>query len=228
MTASVFPTNYVPTSEADSATPSRYFKPSKIESGKSVTLRLCGTQASEHVICGYSYFNMEGRPMRFPQFPANYLDDIGLTYDGKNKGTGEKDKPKFFLSWACLIKGMDDFMIIDIPQARIRESLENILDMEDYTIEPGEMANFYMSISKEGAGLDTKYACTPVLKPPTAAEVKKWHAARDSIWLPALFQGGDPFGGKPSGAAPVSQEPLTNRDELGADSEVSDGPGDGW
>jgi hypothetical protein len=100
--------------------------------------------------------------------------------------------------------------------------------MEDYSIEPGEMANFYVTIARDGVKKDTSYATTPVLKPPSAADVKRWHAVRDSIWLPALFEGGDPFGGKPSGACSVSQEPLTNRDELGADHELSEVSAAGW
>lgn len=222
---SILPSNYVPSNEFDPeapSAPSRYIKPSSIKPGQTLTLRLCGTYGSGHVIAGYSYFNMEGRPRRFPTFPKDYLDDIGLTFEGKKNGTGEKATPIYFLSWACLVKGDEEFKIIDITQRKLREAIEAVLAMEDYTIEDGEPANFFLTITRQGEKLDTTYTAIPTLKVAGPDDRKRWHAARDGLWLPALFKGGDPFGGKPSGAsteeAPTT--PLTHRDELGADQEL--------
>lgn len=221
MLNTLFPDNYVRTTEEDAAGSSRYFKPSQIKSGESTTLRLCGTPSTGHAICGYTYFTMEGRPRRFKLFPKDYLDDIGLTYEGKTKGTGEKARPTFFLSWACLRKEADDFQIVDISQKKIREQIEAVLDMEDYTIENGEMANFYLTITRKGTGTDTSYTVVPTLKVASKADQQRWHEARDGIWLPALFEGGDPFSGKPSEATGSDPSmPITHRDELGADREV--------
>lgn len=225
MTVSIFPDNYIPTSQ-DSSTTSRYFKPSNIKENQPVTLRLCGTPSTGHVICGFKYFTMEGRPRLFPQFPKDYLADIGLTYEGKKNNTGEKDKPVYFLSWACLIKGFEDFQIIEITQVKIREQIEAVLAMDDYTIEPGEMANFYLTISRTGAGKDTKYNVVPTLKVATQADQKRWAGERDNLWLPALFEGGDPFAGRPSGSPAPTTQPMTSRDELGADREL--GTGEDW
>jgi len=225
--ASLFP-NYAPPSEGPS-TASRYFNVKKLQDGQSTTLRLCGTPDTGHAICGYTYFTAEGRPRRFPQFPKNYLDDIGLTYQGKIQGTGEKDKPVFFLSWCCLRKeAPDEFQIFDITQGKIREQIEAVLDMEDYEINNGEMANFYLTVSRKGLGTDTSYMVVPTLKVATKADQQRWLDARDGIWLPALYEGGDPFCGKPSEptAAPESSTPLTRRDDLGADHEI--GAAGGW
>lgn len=222
---SIFPSNYVPSNGHDPEAPkppSRYFKAASLEDNESVTLRLCGTASSDHAIAGYQYFTMDGKPRRFPKFPQNYLDDIGLTWAGRNNGTGEKAEPAYFLAWACLIKGEDDFKVWDIGQFKIREAIEAILAMDDYTIEHGEMANFYLTITRKGLKKDTSYSVVPTLKVATKEDQQRWHAARGELFLPALFEGGDPFGGRPSGsqAQERPQVPVTARDELGADKEL--------
>jgi len=223
--ADLFPQgNYTPEDSSNS----RYFNVKKLKDGESTTLRLCGTPSSSHAICGYTYFTMEGRPRRFPQFPKDYLEDIGLTYDGKTKGTGEKDSPSFFLSWACLRKeAPDEFQIFDISQGKVREQVEAVLNIDDYEIADGEMANFYLTITRKGLGKDSKYTVMPTLKVATKADQQRWAEAREGIYLPALYEGGDPFMGKPSdGGTAVSSTPITSRDELGADHEVA--VGDQW
>jgi hypothetical protein len=216
----IFPDNYVSASENE-AGPSRYFKLGKLKDGEATTIRLCGTFASGHALCGYGYFTAEGRPRRFPTFPRDFLDDIGLSYEGKTKNTGEKDKPSFFLSWVCLRKEAEDFQIIDISQKKVREQIEAILGMEDYSISDGEMANFYLTIKRAGTGLDTNYTVVPTLKVAAKADQQRWSDARSGIYLPAIYEGGDPFAGPPAGGeAPISATPLTQRDDLGADREL--------
>jgi hypothetical protein len=221
--ADLFPSGtYTP----EDSTSSRYFNAKKLKDGESTTLRLCGTPASSHAVCGFTYFTMDGRPRRFPHFPKDYLDDVGLTFEGRDKGTGEKDKPVFFLAWACIRKeSPDEFHIFDVTQGRIREGIEAVLAMDDYEVKDGEMANFYLTITRKGAGKDTKYTVIPTLKVATKADQQRWAEAREGIYLPALYEGGDPFCGRPSesGDAPVSSTPLTHRDELGADHEVTAG-----
>jgi hypothetical protein len=228
---SIFPSNYVATNQEDPAVPAKYFELKKLADGESTTIRLCGTGDSGHCIAGYQYFTMEGKPRRFPTFPKSYMDDIGLTYDAKKSGGTEKAVPTFFLAWACKRKEADDYQVFDITQLKVREAIEAILNIEDYTIENGEMANFYLTITRRGQKLDTKYDVTPVLKAASAAETKHWHARADHMWLPALFEGGDPFEGRPAGSKAPSQEPMTRRDELGADEEIAGGrelPAAGW
>lgn len=217
---SVLPTNYVPANQEDPNAPSKYFQLKKLADGQSTTIRLCGTAGSGHCIAGYQYFTMEGRPRRFPLFPKNYLDDIGLTYEAKKNGGSEKGAPTFFLAWVCKRKEAEGYQVFDISQQKVREAIEAILGIEDYSIEDGEMANFFLTISRKGTGKDTSYAVTPVLKAPTAAESKHWRAAAGSIWLPALFEGGDPFEGRPAQGQPRPTEPLTTRDSLGADEDL--------
>lgn len=202
----------------------RYFETKQLKDGDSTTFRLCGLHDTGHVIAGWSYFTMEGRPKRFPTYPENYLDDIGLTYEGKFSNTGEKDKPRYFLSFVGLSKESDDFLVYTFQRKDLRNMLEQTLAMPDYQILPSGLANFYLTMRRSGKETATQYTLLPTLKAPTKAEEKRWADTKDSIWLPALFVGGDPFSGKPAeGAAPAGLPP-THRDELGADQEIATDP----
>lgn len=223
---SPFPSNYQPTDQRIGE--SRYFNAKKLSEGKTIEIRLCGSEQSGHVICGYQYFTAEGRPRRFATFPKNYMDDIGLSYDGRTKGTGEKATPQFFLCWAALVRGVEEPMIFDISQPSLQTAIEQTLSLPDYTIEPGEPGNFYLTISKITKNNKTSYSSIPTLKalPKGSATAQAWANGRDSLWLPALFEGGDPFAGRPSGAAatPASSTPVTSRDSLGADTDIDGDP----
>jgi hypothetical protein len=218
------PDNYVSTNDDNKSSAgsgsNRYFEPKSLADGESTTLRPCGTHDTGHVICGWTYFNMDGKPRRFPQYPQNYLDDIGLTWEGKNNGTGEKDRPKYFLSFTALRREGDEFVIVTIAQKGVREQFEEILSMEDYQFLGSGMANFYLTLKRKGEKLDTTYTMLPTLKAPVKADEKRWSEAKGSIWLPALYVNADPFAGPPADARPEGLPP-TRRDELGADQEVA-------
>lgn len=219
------PDNYRPASGSNQSNSnddkkSRYFETKQLADGESTTFRLCGLHDTGHVIAGWQYFTEAGRPRRFPTYPENFLDDIGLTYEGKVKGTGEKDKPKYFLSFVGLSKEANDFIVYTFTRRDLREQLEETLAMEDYRTLPSGLANFYLTLKRKGTGTDTTFTLIPTLKAPTKADEKAWADAAESIWLPALFVGGDPFAGKPAGAEP-SGLPPTYRDELGADHEIA-------
>ena len=217
------PDNYRPASGSNSGgsdKKSRYFETKQLGDGESTTFRLCGLHDTGHVIAGWQYFTEEGRPRRFPTFPDNYLDDIGLTYEGKTKGTGERDKPRYFLSFVAFSKEAGDFLVYTFTRRDLREQLEETLSMEDYTTLPSGLANFYLTLKRKGAELDTTFTLIPTLKAPTKSDEKAWSEVADSIWLPALFVGADPFAGKPVGGEPAGLPP-THRDSYGADHEVA-------
>lgn len=220
------PTNAEPSQKSDDR-PRPYFEPKNLSDGESTTLRLCGTHDTGHVIAGWSYFTEAGRPRRFPTFPRDYEADIGLSYTGKTQGTGEKDRPKYFLSFVALRKEVDDFVIVTIPQKQVREQLEEILDMEDYQFLPNGMSNFYLTLKRRGEGTDTSYTLVPTLKAPTKADMVRWDGVAPTIWLPALYQGGDPFKGPAQEEGVLSMLrnveglPPTRRDDFGADHEVA-------
>ena len=218
---SPFPSNYKPTDERFSS--SRYFNAKSLSEGKAAEIRLCGTAATGHVISGYKYFTMEKRPRLFPVFPRDYARDIGMTYDGNGKA-----EPFYFLSWAALLKGSDEPVIFEIAQGTLQTAIEQTLALEDYRVEDGEPANFFLTITKVVKNEKTSYTVIPTLKAitKTSPSFKAWEASRNTIWLPALFEGGDPFAGPPAGEAGMEQPvnatviPTGGRDSLGADEEI--------
>lgn len=232
-----FPPDYRSTTEAPAddgnTTRNRYFKPGSLKDGASTVLRPCGTFDTGHVITGWEYFTEGGQPRRFPKYPENYLQDIGLSWEGKNRGTGEKARPIYFLSFVCLWKDTNDFVIATFTQKQLREQLERVLAMEDYQFLDNGLANFTATITRSGTGTETSYVLTPTLKPPIKDDMARWQAASQGVWLPALYVNADPWAGKPSaGAAPVGLPP-THRDLHGADIEVATGaavaaPVTGW
>lgn len=201
----------------------KYFETRHLkDDGASITLRPCGTFSTGHVVAGWSYFTMEGQPRRFPSgtYPEHYESEIGFTYQGKTQGTGEKDKPKYFLSFVALCKERDDFVIATFDKKTLREQFEEILSMEDYGTVSSGIANFFLTLKRKGRGTDTTWLLTPTLKAPTRADEKRWLDAKDRIWLPALFSNADPFAGKPSDGRPQGLPPTHRDPSTGADVEV--------
>lgn len=219
--SSPFPSNYKSTDERFSS--NRFFNAKSLSEGKAAEIRLCGTAASGHVISGYKYFTMEKRPRLFPVFPRDYARDIGMGFDGNGKA-----EPFYFLSWAALLKGSDEPVIFDITQGTLQTAIEQTLALEDYQVEDGEPANFYLTITKVVKDKKTSYSAIPTLKAisKTSASFKAWEASWPAIWLPAMFEGGDPFAGPPAQGSgterPVNATviPTGGRDLLGADEEI--------
>lgn len=219
-----FPPDYkkaTATEETTSGPNPKYFEFSKkyLSDGETAQFRICGDFDSGHVVCGFQYFTGEGRIRRFPKYPENYTEDIGLTYEAKMNGGTDKDKPKYFLSFTAFSPEKDDFICVNVLQKGLREQIEEILAMEDYTVDAGP-ANFIITVKRKGEGKDTRWVVTPTLKKASAAFSKKWEEAKDSIWLPALYVNADPFAGKPA-EAKIDGLPPMKRDELGADTEVA-------
>lgn len=220
---SPLPDNYRPTDERFST--NRFFNAKSLSEGRSAEIRLCGTAASGHVISGYKYFTMEKRPRLFPLFPRDYAKDIGMAFDGRGKA-----EPFYFLSWAALMKGADEPCIFDITQPSLQTAIEQTLAIADYKVESGEPANFYLTVTKITKNGKASYTAIPTLKalPKGDALSKLWGSLRDSIWLPAMFEGGDPFAGRPAGGggddAPTNATviPTSGRDALGADEESAE------
>jgi len=232
---SFFPPDYRSTAtntSSDEKSPQelRYFKPTKLQDQESTVLRPCGTFDTGHVITGWEYFTDAGQPRRFPKYPEGYLSDIGLSWEGKNKGTGEKARPIYFLSFACLWKKTNDFAVATFTQKQLREQLERVLAMEDYQFLDSGIANFTATITRSGTGTDTSYVLTPTLKPPTKDEVQRWSDFSSSVWLPAMYVNADPWAGRPNGSAAPVGLPPSHRDPMGADIEVATtaAPTSGW
>ena len=206
--------------------------------GESISFRPCGLFDSGHVVTGWQYFTMEGRVKRFNKYPKDFAEEIGLTYEAKNASADRlkeleaegkaKDRPKYFLSFVCYFPDRKDYVCVTAFQKGVREQIEAILDMEDYIHLDSGVANFTLTVKRKGKGTETQWTVTPTLKKPTGAFEEKWLKAKDGIWLPALYDGADPFAGKPAESKVTGLPPMA-RDALGADKELATaGLGEDW
>ena len=193
--------------------------------------------------------------------PSNYKDEIQLSFDANKRNVvygqhTEKDLayPRSFVTFLAyfnkanlenglnvLVKYPDlleqsSYKIVTFDRNDLRESLEDTLSMDSYFAHPTGIHNFKVTLKRKGTGKDTSYTLTPELLTKTPAAVSKaWKDAKDTIWLPALYEQGDPFKGKPAEPKePVCGLPPTKRDDYGADTDIAsattdkDNIGDDW
>ena len=194
--------------------------------------------------------------------PSNYKDEIQLNYDATKKRKvvygqhTEKDLayPRSFVSFVAYFNKANNtnklnvlenypdlleqssFKIVTFDRNDLRESLEDTLSMESYFAHPTGIHNFKVTLKRKGTGTDTSYTLTPELLQKTPAAVSKaWAESKDTIWLPALYEQGDPFKGKPAEPKePACGLPPTKRDDYGADQDIAsastskDEIGDDW
>lgn len=229
-----------------------YWKPSKLEAGSKAEIRMLGGENAfrdGYVIAGYEYFTRDG-VSRTPTYPSKWRENAGLAYQYRElTPEAKEDKykeiaampqeeqvkhlnaPKAFLSFVACIKGEPKLQVVTITQRQIRAQLEEYLNMpEDFTWGDNGVANFKFSLSKKGSGKDTTYVttATPFNRALPKDLASEWDEKKADIYLPALFEGGHPFEGRPATVKPQGLPP-TRKDELGADHEAEDTmPTDDW
>ena len=202
-----------------------------------------------YIIQGYQYFTRDG-VSRTPSYPSKWRENAGLAYQYKELSPEAKEAkyakiaampqeeqvkhlnaPKQFLSFVACIKGEPKLQVVTVTQKIIRAQLEEYLNMpEDFTWGDDGVANFKFALSKKGSGNDTTYVttATPFNRSLPKDLASEWETKKAEIYLPALFEGGHPFEGRPAAVKPQGLPP-TRKDELGADHEAGDEmPTDDW
>ena len=193
--------------------------------------------------------------------PSNYKDEIQLSFDANKRNVvygqhNEKDLayPRSFVTFFAYfnkanaknglnvlakfpdLQEQGSFKIVTFDRNDLRESLEDTLSMDSYFAHQNGIHNFKVTLKRKGTGTDPSYALTPELLPKTPAAVSKaWEETKDTVWLPALYEQGDPFKGKPAEEKePACGLPPTKRDDYGADTDIAsassnkDEIGDDW
>jgi|GEM_PF-1819914 len=244
-----FPSDYVysgdKSKEKKPIEDDRLFYAAQIGPNESITLRPCGHFTTGHWCQGFQYFTLEKELKRFATKPKekDYTSDIGYRYghgpgkvgelkDGTIGPLEEKDFPRQFLAFTAICKERKNIVVAIIDKVTIKEAIERGLSKDDTHLTPDGILNLEFTITKvvkkQGKNDSTSYAVDTIFKAPGPAALKLWKAAQDGIWTPAVFDGADPFEGKPANSK-LQGLPPTARDELGADKEL-DGtmPEEGW
>lgn len=244
----MFPESYVPVDEDENAKQegeSRFLRFSKaLDDGGSLLLRLCGNYSSGHAVFGYFFFDLEGKPHHSVDYPENYEDIIGFSFDSKKKATlqnreldprrDERDVPKRFAALTAIVhkcpssskesQSYDEgrVVIADFTQVALLKLIEGLFREEEYFIEENEPASYVLRVTKTIKKGKTNYDCLPLTKRVSPAEKSLWaEEGKEKIYVPAIFSSGDPFEGRPAGGGEMISAPPSSRnsDELGADKE---------
>ena len=243
-----FPSNYVfagdKGKEKKPIEDDKQFYASQLGPNESITLRPCGHFSSGHWIQGFQHFTLDKEVVRSATRPKekDYIDQISYKYghgpgktgkeNGKTVPLEEKDYPRVFLAFTAICKERKNVLVAIIDKPTIKEPIERALSKDDTHLTPDQILNLEFTITKVvkkvGNTDSTSYAVDTTYKAPGAAPIKLWKATQDTVWTPALFDGADPFDGKPADAQ-LRGLPPTARDELGADKELEGGmPEEGW
>jgi hypothetical protein len=242
----MLPASYVPVNEDSNVRSgeSRFLRLSKaLNPNETLLIRLCGNYVSGHSAFGYFYFNLEGRPHHSQDFPEDYEDKIGFSYDAKRKAEAqsrdldprrdERDVPKKFAALTAIAhkcpadpkaaQSYDDgrLVIVDLTQINLLEMIDTLFAEEEYAIEDNGLANYVIKITRLSKGGKTSYSPISLMKRVSKTEQALWDAeGGPKVYVPAIFSNGDPFEGRPAdgaledgGVRPVAAK----RDDLGAD-----------
>jgi hypothetical protein len=243
----MLPPSYVPVDDDENTkqeSESRFLRFSKaLDDGESLLLRLCGNYLSGHGIFGYFYFDLEGKPHHSVDYPEDYEDSIGFSFDAKKKAAiqgreldirrDERDVPKRFAALTAIVhkcpsgkesQSYDEgrLVIADFTQVKLLKMIEGLFNEEEYFIEDNEPASYVLRVTKTMKKGKTDYDCLPLTKRVAPAEKTLWvEEGREKIYVPAIFNSGDPFEGRPADGVMPSAAPSKSReaDDLGADKE---------
>jgi hypothetical protein len=191
--------------------------------------------------------------------PANWRDEIALNYTAKKNPSIEYgshdpkedlDYPKDFISFVAYfpcspatskrpinklekypdLQTEGSFKIVTIDRNDLRGKLESILKMEESYFQTDTGIWNFKVVLKRLSNTDAELTPAPMPKIP-ASLTKAWEEIKGQIWVPALFEQGDPFLGKPA-EAKTSGLPPTTRDDYGADQDMATSTtseiGDDW
>jgi hypothetical protein len=156
----------------------------RIEEGQSLTVRIIGAMPTDEYPDDKGF--IEGwivwEEINGKRTPHRYRTREAIP-------TGDyTDKPKYW--WATLVMHEGKVKIWDIPQVSIRDQLKSIERNEKY----GELRKYDLVVSRQGSGLDTKYAV--IANPPEKlGDDDRAIAleALETVDVEALYAGEDPF-----------------------------------
>ena len=99
------------------------------------------------------------------------------------------EKPKHFWAFAIFNHNTNDPQVWEVTQSTIQGQIEHLADSPSW----GDLSGYDISVSRQGAGLDTKYIVTPVERNKLGGEQME-QIKNANFQLEELYAGGSPFG----------------------------------
>lgn len=153
-------------------------------------------------VAGVTVWTADNKPHRFKSeadIPA------GLDYRLQDKGphAGKKELPKGFWAFPVWDYEVQEVRVWEVTQAGLKDALRALATNPEW----GSPLGYDVTATREGKGLDTKYALSPSPKSavPDAAVVAFNDAVAAGFDLSRLFDGGDPFSAPTAAAGPAAE-----------------------
>jgi len=151
-------------------------------------------------IIGWEYWTNDNKPVRLKEYPQEKPADVKL-----------EDNNSYSIKhfWAFIVLDRKDakVKIMEITQASIMRAIEDLVQNEDW----GDPKQYDITITRSGAGMETRYTVQPSPNKELTKEEKSL-VARTEIDLEALYAGSNPFEAK-DGTNPASgsKKPATGQ-----------------
>lgn len=148
-------------------------------------------------LAGIVAWTADNKPARFKS-EADIPEDFNwrLHSDGQHKG--KKEFPKAFWAMPVWDYEVSEVRVWEVTQSGLKDALRSLAANPEW----GSPLGYDVTVTREGKGLNTKYALSP--SPKSAVPVEAAQAWNDAVAagfdLERLFGGGDPFSG--AAAAP--------------------------
>lgn len=155
-----------------------YLNPGKLTDGQSIKFRILGIPVE-----GWEYWNTDGKPVRLAKAPSALPSDIRYR-DGK------PEKVKFFAAFPVWSYPDSAVQICQLTQKSILQGIDAYASHEDY----GNPIGYDLTLTRKGKGLETEYSIIASPPKPFPHEADAIDALA-ALNFPALFTGGNPFGG---------------------------------
>lgn len=161
----------------------------EVKEGKRIFQKFkCRVLASP--VAGVVAWNADNRPSRFKseaEIPANF--NWRLHKDGDH--VGKKEFPKTFWAFPVWDYEVSEVRVWELTQAGLRDAFRALAANPEW----GSPLGYDVTATREGKGLNTKYALSP--SPKSAVPVDAATAWNECVAagfdLNRLFDGGDPF-----------------------------------
>ena len=155
-------------------------------------------------IAGVTVWTADNKPARFKS-EADIPGDFNYRLQDKGPHAGKKELPKGFWAFPVWDYETSEVRVWEVTQAGLKDALRALASNPEW----GSPLGYDVTATRDGKGLETKYALAP--SPKSAVPGDAAQAFVDAVAagfdLNRLYDGGDPFSA-PAAEAPAVSAPV--------------------
>ena len=169
-----------------------YWGPSKIKSGSKARIHALAVEPTCYFSVWAESSEGKSRCFRFTQQPTSeeIEQEMGSDYRRK-QSNGKPDPLKPAIAFPIYNYETGEIQLCEILQKSLIKAFDEVANMEEYE----DFDSIDFNISKEGAGLDTRYTLTPVPVKASSRDkiAEAWAVATKTISMEKYVLGEQPF-----------------------------------